>query len=1686
MKNNKKKGFTLVELLVVIAILAILATVSVVGYTSFIERATVSNDENVAAQLNQFLVAVKADSNGPFYAELQANDGKITADNIRKITDYILVDSGYGKDNLKPQAEKYGYHFYFDLDEQQYVVIGDKDERILGMSPLGRLLAYAEDNSTSDYPESCFTRGGNYFLVETGTELANLIAGYKSITSAGDLDAYYTKVLEHKTHAKKTLPGLISWVENTVFTTEAGYLVVDDNASKVLYIPESLAGINLSGVKNNVRNDESPKAIGSSNPLINLGEKSVFTIPTPKKIYAHSLWFNEVGSHDYSHYNNADGTPKDEYKTTLKFECDLRTLVEIVDKDFTNVVFEVAGSNEQYGYINGEIVLLRDRTQKYGVTTQLGISDFFVGIKAGSEVINSEHGNIYLVALDTITSETKYTAYVDGFKSNDALNPTYVPDEIKTVAWTIDVGTTGATVDGTVISNIQSAGSIIITAQSTVTGEIVRDYTIYVGSITDAKITCLKGTTEVPLNFKKDDDNNWTTTVEHKIVDSNNNVFAFTVNPEFYYPGHIEFCDDEFVVTINDEFGTASSEQVTYESKQEDNTVSINFKKAGTYTVTISYANYSEVKKSIVVKVSNVLTSFVIGYNKYGENNPPYTAAYDSIDFDALGTHPSFDMEVYAVTSDGGNLYGHTVVWSMIAPNGSTATIDEVTGVFTPDVAGTYEITATVDGIAAETPFKLYVSQPEYYTIKVGGLNYPVTANPSGIGFTAQRLTAIKMTGNPLTLNFEVGVQYSNSVPDRGDITPENITVTTGAAYATYDGNGHLTITAAGTYVIEITNSEYPEMDTVLTIVIENKVTNYTLTPNEDSDKMATGTGTIYIAPECAIGTEFTIDANFEFEFGFVAEEVEPKVTWTVVGGETYIKCTDDGIATGKFELVQIPAAGTEITIQAKPDGVETVKTITVVFDKVTGFDLSYTNVAQNVTPGTTNTYLGSAEIEENGVKVTYPAVYVYYNHSGDPIYINPTNFQYDNYTGTNAPKSEVEYIVPEGNDAVTFDKNELVVNKNAESTEVIITVAAKSDSTVTQKFVVRIVKPTMATVIFNGKEYNIYPDGEGEIEPDIAFTTGSEADYAFSGFKYTYTYNGLLSELAAPTITPVATSGTDLFDVGENKITITKKEGVFTFTVQIPEFEPQTFKVYCREFKNLFIANNTLYNNLDHIVVGNSGAIPLSALFTRATVSPDAIDGDIEVQIEYLLNDNGHGTVLEDVTVTGYSLDANNNLSGTITIPTDKIAVGANNATIKIRLGYNKGSKYFYNEIEVKYVAGKNIDADGEWPTTGSITSNLVLLSNIDLGSTDTQITVSGDKTIYGNNYKVTTTMAGSSGGLTDQGTAKRFITLSNGKIENLIVIGPVYYEYAYSYVLSNNTLGIVSYSGTNTITDSYLFGFAAPVAVSAGNLTVTTAKDGSHSVIEGGNLANIYFYPSATGTLTLNNTYTIQNRGGYQSTNAYSWRVNEGSFLRPNYVTYSEKQTVYGMGIFLDSACKTTIYMTGDTHQFNFITLTDASAISTRVTTGQMTAKVIESLFDDTGNDLSSAVHKYSNVGYINMGIIHDCSQCESNWDGCNVQVDDSGMKDEHNEFRYYAAEDGNGKQVMVPAAIVAGYEVGEKPYIVWSYVTGTTDDTSGCGATCSGHTAQEMFPYNQASFTAGTTYYSKYDTAIKNTTN
>ena len=74
MRKNNKKGFTLVELLVVIAILAILASVAVVGYTAFVDKAKVSKAETELHQIVEYVNAELIDDGKWTVKDAEGND----------------------------------------------------------------------------------------------------------------------------------------------------------------------------------------------------------------------------------------------------------------------------------------------------------------------------------------------------------------------------------------------------------------------------------------------------------------------------------------------------------------------------------------------------------------------------------------------------------------------------------------------------------------------------------------------------------------------------------------------------------------------------------------------------------------------------------------------------------------------------------------------------------------------------------------------------------------------------------------------------------------------------------------------------------------------------------------------------------------------------------------------------------------------------------------------------------------------------------------------------------------------------------------------------------------------------------------------------------------------------------------------------------------------------------------------------------------------------------------------------------------------------------------------------------------------------------------------------------------------------------------------------------------------------
>ncbi len=126
--KRTQKGFTLVELLVVIAILAILATVSVVGYTSFIGRVNQSNLQTVARQIEKFIdVALILPGSTAELKEgliVTKSGEKIVKTDTKSATKHSDLKSDLAElggdlaysDNMGLSFSKYGYSYSFNTD----------------------------------------------------------------------------------------------------------------------------------------------------------------------------------------------------------------------------------------------------------------------------------------------------------------------------------------------------------------------------------------------------------------------------------------------------------------------------------------------------------------------------------------------------------------------------------------------------------------------------------------------------------------------------------------------------------------------------------------------------------------------------------------------------------------------------------------------------------------------------------------------------------------------------------------------------------------------------------------------------------------------------------------------------------------------------------------------------------------------------------------------------------------------------------------------------------------------------------------------------------------------------------------------------------------------------------------------------------------------------------------------------------------------------------------------------------------------------------------------------------------------------------------------------------------------------------------------------------------------------------
>lgn len=104
-RNNQKRGFTIVELVIVIAVIAILAAVMIPTFANLVKKANESSDIQAARNMNTFLAA--ANALGEVNSILDVYDA--------------FEDSGYAVENYKPLYKDRSYYYDKEYNQILYV-----------------------------------------------------------------------------------------------------------------------------------------------------------------------------------------------------------------------------------------------------------------------------------------------------------------------------------------------------------------------------------------------------------------------------------------------------------------------------------------------------------------------------------------------------------------------------------------------------------------------------------------------------------------------------------------------------------------------------------------------------------------------------------------------------------------------------------------------------------------------------------------------------------------------------------------------------------------------------------------------------------------------------------------------------------------------------------------------------------------------------------------------------------------------------------------------------------------------------------------------------------------------------------------------------------------------------------------------------------------------------------------------------------------------------------------------------------------------------------------------------------------------------------------------------------------------------------------------------------------------------
>ena len=146
MIKKLKKGFTLVELIVVIAIIAILSTVAVIGFTRVVDKANVSNDTQLVRNLNERMATYEAEGKAK---PQTAHDAFVLTEGFWALLIEKLTPTSSGNDIVwDMDSNRFAL---IDAEDPSNIIYGDPDVKIKTDELHKLWKVYKTVPSTSEY-----------------------------------------------------------------------------------------------------------------------------------------------------------------------------------------------------------------------------------------------------------------------------------------------------------------------------------------------------------------------------------------------------------------------------------------------------------------------------------------------------------------------------------------------------------------------------------------------------------------------------------------------------------------------------------------------------------------------------------------------------------------------------------------------------------------------------------------------------------------------------------------------------------------------------------------------------------------------------------------------------------------------------------------------------------------------------------------------------------------------------------------------------------------------------------------------------------------------------------------------------------------------------------------------------------------------------------------------------------------------------------------------------------------------------------------------------------------------------------------------------------------------------------------------------------------------------------------------